>query len=75
MGLIVVEALDEHALESLETNPHIRVVGPVQSAVDKDVAAAPPRVVRKWAGSISSESAAAWLKHLEEVRNEWERDF
>lgn len=73
MNLVVVEALDEHALESLETNPHIRVVGPVQSS--KEAEPAPPRVARKWAGSISPESAEAWLKHVEEVRNEWERDF
>ena len=74
MNLVVVEALDEHALESLETNPHIRVVGPVQSS-HKETDPVPLRAVRKWAGSISPESAEAWLKHIEEVRNEWERDF
>lgn len=72
MNLVVVEALDEHALESLETNPHIRVVGPIQSREDAEPAA--PLVVRSWAGSISPESAEAWLKHVEDVRNEWERD-
>jgi hypothetical protein len=30
---------------------------------------------RKWAGSISSATAEAMHKHVETLRNEWERDI
>ncbi len=72
MELILVESLDEGAQESLRANPHVRVLSVVERP---ETAPAAPRVRRKWAGTLSDEAAEGLRKHVEELRNEWERDF
>ncbi len=34
-----------------------------------------PKLKRKWAGTISREAGEKMLKHVEQVRNEWERNL
>jgi hypothetical protein len=73
MTLVLVEALTAEALERLTQNADVRVVG----ILTKPELAPPPvtSAPRKWAGSLPPEAAASWDKHLEEIRNEWERDI
>ena len=76
MTLLLLEVPDETAIEVLQQYQGFRVVGIVsQPATPTGEVAVPPPVKRKWAGSIPATSAAAWDKHLQEIRNEWERDI
>jgi hypothetical protein len=75
MTLVLVEALTAAALERLTQHADLRVVGILTKP--EPAVPSPPTVPapRKWAGSLPPEAAAAWDKHLAEIRNEWERDI
>jgi hypothetical protein len=73
MTLVLVEALTAEALERLSQNADVRVVGILTKP--ELIVPPPPPAPRKWAGSLPPEAAAAWDKHLAEIRNEWERDI
>lgn len=73
MTPILIEPLSEQAYEllrQLEALHILRMVEPVALAGS----AAP----RKWAGALvtdNSDAAAEWAKHLQNSRDEWERDI
>jgi hypothetical protein len=73
MTLVLVEALTAEALERLSQNADVRVVGILTKP--ELIVPPPPPAPRKWAGRLPPEAAAAWAKHLAEIRNEWERDI
>lgn len=65
-----VETLSEQVdalLHQLDEMHLLRLVPAVEAPT--------PPTPRKWAGSIPATSAAAWDKHLAEIRGEWERDI
>lgn len=74
MTPVLVEPLSEQAYELLRQLEalHILRVVPADAPAAAPPAALPPR---KWAGSLAGADAAAWDKHLHEIRNEWERDI
>ncbi|MEM6320770.1 MAG: hypothetical protein AAF960_24095 [Bacteroidota bacterium] len=70
MQIITVELINENALallEQLEQLNILRLVTPQKQANNQ------PK--RKWAGSISKETADKLLQHIEKSRNEWERNI
>ena len=72
MALLLIETLDDQATASLLDNPHIRLVGEVNQHIT------PPKKVvkRKWAGSISPETAKMLQEEVTRMRaEEWDRDF
>ena len=73
MTLVLVEVANEAAVEMLRQQHGLRVVGVVaEPAADKARPEQP--VPRKWAGSLTSADADSLRAHVEQVRNEWERD-
>jgi len=68
MRIITVELLNENALSLLKQLEQLKVLRVIAS---KDRAEQPKR---KWAGSISKETAKKMLKHTDQSRDEWERN-
>ena len=79
MTLVLVEVPDEAAVEVLRQQKNVHVVGIItQPAAEVPPLPAASPAPRKWAGAlaaISTTSAEEWDRHLEEIRNEWERDI
>ena len=73
MTLVLVEVPNEAAVQALQQQPNVRVVGVVAApaVIHNDPTAAP----RQWAGTIPASSAEAWDEHLLKIREEWERDI
>lgn len=69
MQIISVELLNEDALKLLQVLEQLKLI---RLAPKNDIAAT-VQPKRKWAGSISKETAAKMLEHVEQSRNEWER--
>ncbi|MCB0518431.1 MAG: hypothetical protein H6577_13395 [Lewinellaceae bacterium] len=69
MQIVSVELLNEEALKLLQVLEQMKLI----RLSPKTDAAAPVQPKRKWAGSISKETAAKMLEHVEQSRNEWER--
>ena len=77
MTLLLVEVPNEIAAEALGRQPGVRVVGvvtPPEPAPADEPVPTPP-TPRRWAGSLSDESAESLRIHTEQVRSEWERVF
>lgn len=77
MTLVLVEVADATAVERLRLQQGVRVVGVVAESLAVDTQPEQP-APRKWAGAlaaISTTSAEEWDKHLQDIRNEWERDI
>ena len=70
MTPVLVEPLSEQAYELLRQLEALHILRVVPA--EAPPAALPPR---QWAGSLAGADAAAWDKHLHEIRNEWERDI
>ncbi len=71
MPIMVINAPDDVAVESVRHLPRIEVLAVVNApaALPENLSATP----RKWAGSIPAASAEAWDAHLQKIRGEWER--
>jgi hypothetical protein len=67
MQVITVELLNENALKLLQQLEQMKII----KLSLKPVTPAAPK--KKWAGTLSKETAANMLQHLEYTRNEWER--
>ena len=76
MTLVLIEVPNEATVEILRKKKDIQVVGivtkPRDAALAAPPAAGPPR---KWAGALAGADAEAWDRHLQEIRNEWNRDI
>ena len=72
--MLLVEVPNEAAVEALRRQPGLRVVGVVTPPAEAEPLAPPP-TPRRWAGSLSDESANSLRAHTEELRTEWERIF
>ena len=79
MTLVLIEVPNEAAVEELRQQKNVHVVGIVtQPTAEASPLPAVSPAPRKWAGAlaaIATTSAEEWDKHLEEIRNEWERDI
>ena len=67
MQIIKVELLNDNALKLLQLLEQLRIIK-LASTVE---ATGPPK--RRWAGTLSKETAAKMIHHLEQSRSEWER--
>ena len=68
MQIITVELLNDDALQFLQLLEQLKVI---RLAPKKEAAAATSK--KRWAGSISKNTAAKMLQHVEQTRKEWER--
>lgn len=70
MQIITVELINDNALtllQQLEQLNILRLVAAKKQPVEQ------PK--RRWAGSISKETATKMLQYVEQSRNEWERNI
>lgn len=70
MQIITVELINDNALtllQQLEQLNILRLVAAKQQPAEQSK--------RKWAGSISKETANKMLQYIEQSRNEWERNI
>jgi hypothetical protein len=70
MQIVTIELLNDNALtllQQLEQLNILRLVASKKEPVEK------PK--RKWAGSLSKETATKMLQYVEQSRNEWERNI
>lgn len=70
MQIIYVELLNDEALKLLQVLEQLKII---RLSPKSEESAAPVQPKRKWAGSISKETAIKMLEHVEQSRNEWER--
>jgi hypothetical protein len=70
MQIITVELINDNALTLLQQLEQLNILRLVTT---KKQAAEQPK--RRWAGSISKETAAKMLQYVEQSRNEWERNI
>ena len=68
MQIITVELINDNALTLLQQLEQLNILRLV--ATKKQTATKPKR---KWAGSLSKETANKLLQYVEQSRNEWER--
>lgn len=68
MKLITVELLNENALKLLQQLEKLNILRLVLPQTKKEP------IKRKWAGSISKETAQKMLESTDQSRNEWERN-
>jgi hypothetical protein len=67
MQIVKVELLKEQALKLLQQLEELKILRLVPPQSDHPIAS------RKWAGSISKETARRMLQHSQQIRNEWDR--
>jgi len=67
MQVITVELLNDNALKLLQQLEQLKII----KLTSKVETTAAPK--KKWAGTLSKETAANMLHHVEQTRNEWER--
>ncbi len=70
MQIITVELINDNALTLLQQLEQLNILRLVNT---KNQTVKQPK--RRWAGSISQETASKMLKHLEQSRSEWERNI
>jgi hypothetical protein len=70
MQIITVELINDNALTLLQQLEQLNILRLV--AIKKQSTEQPKR---KWAGSISKETATKMLQYVEQSRNEWERNI
>ena len=84
MTMVLIEVPNEKAALALGQQENVWIVEILAAGQHmvrvpvrpNEAAEKPPK--RKWAGAlaaISTTSAEEWDKHLQEIRNEWERDI
>jgi hypothetical protein len=71
MITITLEVPSEADVDELRQKPGYRIVNVATAKLEP----IQPHLRRRWAGLLSDADADALRKHVEEVRNEWERDF
>ena len=69
MQTITVELVNEKALVLLQQLEQLNILRLVNTKKQPH----PPK--RKWAGSLSEETAEKLLQHVQKSRNEWERNI
>lgn len=69
MQTITVELLHDDALALLRQLEQLQILRLVTTEGQT-----PPPPSRRWAGSISKETASKMLRHIEQDRSQWERD-
>lgn len=73
MSVVAVEPLTEQAMELLRQLEQLNVIRLLPGAV---TVVPPPRIdLGSLYGSISKEEGEQWQREIEEMRNEWDRDF
>lgn len=70
MRIITVELINDKALTLLQQLEQLNIL---RLVVAKKQPTGQPK--RRWAGSISKETATKMLQHVEQSRNEWERNI
>lgn len=70
MQIITVELINDNALALLQQLEQLNILRLV--ATKRQPAEQPKR---RWAGSISKETATKMLQYAEQSRNEWERNI
>ena len=70
MTKVVVEVLSEEGMKLLENLQNLQVL-----RFEHRLPEAQIKIDESWVGSISAEAAEKWLRHVDESRNEWDRDF
>ena len=74
MTTVILEISNDAEVAKLRKKLGYRVVSYVTPAPPEPTLEK-PRERRNWAGMLSNEDADLLRKHVEETRNEWERDF
>ncbi|MCB0578778.1 MAG: hypothetical protein KDD10_05650 [Phaeodactylibacter sp.] len=69
MQIITVELLNDDALALLQQLEQLHILRLVATKKQEE------QPKRKWAGSISKETANKMLQYVDESRNEWERNI
>lgn len=67
MQIIKVELLNEKALKLLQQLEDLKILRLVPTKSE------PPVTPKKWAGSLSKETARRMLQQTLQIRNEWDR--
>lgn len=67
MRVIKVELLNEQALKLLQQLEKLKILRLIPKKTTQ------PGAPRKWAGSLSKETARQMLNHSEQIRDEWDR--
>ena len=70
MQIITVELLNDNALPLLQQLEQLNILRLVDAKQEEN-----DRPRRQWAGSISEETADKMLQHLDQSRDEWERNI
>ena len=71
MQIISVELLNDEALKLLQVLEQLKLIRLAPKTKEAPAISEPPK--RRWAGSLSKETADKLLQHVEQTRNEWER--
>ena len=69
MQIVTIEVLNENTLALLKQLEQLRVLRVIATQQSE------PTPQRQWAGSLSQETGEKMLEHLDELRNEWERNI
>lgn len=69
MQVITVELLNDQAMALLKQLEKLKIIRLVVSKKTIETAK------RQWAGSLSKETAIKLLQHIEQSRDEWERNI
>lgn len=70
MQIITVELINEDALNLLQQLEQLNILRLLSNKKQPRI-----QTKRKWAGSISKETANKMLQYVEQGRNEWERNI
>lgn len=70
MQIISVELLNDEALKLLQVLEQMKLIRLSPKLEETSFPTEKPK--RKWAGSLSMETGEKMLKHVEQMRNEWE---
>ena len=70
MQIITVELINEDALNLLQQLEQLNILRLLSNKKQPII-----QTKRKWAGSISKETANKMLQYVEQGRNEWERNI